>query len=407
VGWHFASATLSKLTPPVVQLVLLFVVGRESTLADVGLLALASAIAFNCGSIAEAGFNTSLSVPDAYLGETLPPLSGTRRLRLLAAVGGSGLYGLLWAAGLGQHEAVLLILLPLPALLALSYGYSGVMNAAGQLRLEGRVSIGESLLALALVAPFLQFTDALPGVLLALLVGRAAGTLARAVTIRGLPQSPASELPEAGRTHAWFVATAGSTALHGQVDSAVLGFYGSFTLLGVYGPLVRIAYSGLLAAEGLAWALYSRTAHERVEQARRSGAALGDRLLVNWRAVGLALGAACAAVFWLAGAPFLEFLVDHHVDGLRLPITFLSLAVLVRFGSFVFSVDIIRAGRQRARLPVELAAAAVLGAFAVVGAIDDSLSVLALGKLVGELVILGGYGRIARLHGRGEALSHA
>jgi O-antigen/teichoic acid export membrane protein len=397
VGWHFASATLSKLTPPAVQLALLLVVGRQGSIEDVGLLALASAVAFTCGAIAEAGFNTSLSIPETYLHDELPPLRGTRRARIVAAIGGSALYAALWAAGLGKHEPVLLILLPLPALLALSYGYSGVMNSAGQLRLEARISVAESAFVLVLVAALSVALEPLETVLLALLGGRAAGTAARAAWVRSLPQSGARAVRDVGRTHAWFVASTASTAIHGQIDAAVLGFFGAFALLGVYGPLVRTAYSGLLVAEGLAWALYARTTHERVREARLRGErSLGDRLLGRWRTAGVGLGAVCAVGFWFLGAPVLEFVLDADVDGLRLPIALLSATILVRFGAFVLTVDIIRAGRQRARIPVELAAAVVLGSIAVAGALEESLSLLALGKLASEVVLAAGYLRIAR-----------
>ncbi len=393
------------------QLVLLVVVGRRGSLDDVGLLALASAVAFNCGSIAEAGFNTSLSVPEAYLGERHPPLAATRRARFAAALGGSLLYALLWAAGLGRHEPVLLIPLALPALLAISYGYAGVMNAAGQLRIEGRISVAESVLAMALLFPLLSIMAPLAAALTALVAGRAVGTLARAASVRHLPQSDVAAVSGLGRTHAWFVATQGSTALHAQIDVIILGFFGSFALLGVYGPLVRIAYAGLLVAEGLAWGLYGRTTHERVVAAgRRPQRSLGDRLLGNWRLSGMLIGCACAAGFWLLGAPLLEFVIDRSVDGLRLPVTLLALAVLVRFGMFVLCVDIIRGGLQKARLPVELLAAAVLGGMAVVGALDDSLTALSIGKVMCEVVILAGYWRIARVLVRdplGRTAAHA
>src|ERR687886_225682 len=102
---HFAGAAVTKLAPPLVQLVLLLLVARDSTLDDVGRLALASAVSFLCGATAELGFATTLSIPRPTFGVAEPPLKATSRLRLVAALGGSLLYLALWAAGLGGHDA--------------------------------------------------------------------------------------------------------------------------------------------------------------------------------------------------------------------------------------------------------------------------------------------------------------
>src|SRR5919199_983010 len=76
---HFAGAAVTKLAPPLVQLVLLLLVARDSTLDDVGRLALASAVSFLCGAMAELGFQTTLSIPRPTFGTAAPPLRATGR----------------------------------------------------------------------------------------------------------------------------------------------------------------------------------------------------------------------------------------------------------------------------------------------------------------------------------------
>src|SRR5712692_5605600 len=145
----FTGAGVAKLAPPLVQFVLLLLVARAGSLDDVGRLALASAGAFLCGALAELGLATSLSIPKVTFGTEGVPLRATRRLRLTAAVLGCFLYVTLWAAGLGGHDPVLLLVAPLPFALALAYGYAGAMNASGELHYEIPVSLGESALVLA------------------------------------------------------------------------------------------------------------------------------------------------------------------------------------------------------------------------------------------------------------------
>src|ERR671923_247511 len=110
------AGTVAKLAPPLVQLGLLLLVARRGSLDDVGRLALASAASFLCGSLAELGFATTLSLPRLTSGTAEPPLRATERLRVGAAFGGAGLYSVLWAAGLGGHDPVLLLVAPLHGL---------------------------------------------------------------------------------------------------------------------------------------------------------------------------------------------------------------------------------------------------------------------------------------------------
>src|ERR671934_1487478 len=100
---HFGGAAVSKLAPPLVQLVLLLLVARGAPLDDVGRLALASAVSFLCGSLAELGFATTLSIPRPTFGTATPPLRATRRVRVVSALAGSLLYLVLWGAGFGSH----------------------------------------------------------------------------------------------------------------------------------------------------------------------------------------------------------------------------------------------------------------------------------------------------------------
>src|SRR5690349_6375398 len=80
---HFAGAAVTKLAPPLVQLLLLLLVARESTLRDVGVLALASAVNFLCGALGDLGFATTLSIPRTTFGTAAPPLRATARLRFV------------------------------------------------------------------------------------------------------------------------------------------------------------------------------------------------------------------------------------------------------------------------------------------------------------------------------------
>src|SRR5919108_4490163 len=155
VVFHFAGSATTKLAPPATQFLLLFIVARQSTIGDVGRLALASAASFACGALADIGFATTLSVPRPYFGTNRPPVRGTRRARLSAALGGAGLYVVLWAAGLGGHDPRFLIVAALPSVLALSYGYSGVINAAGPPWWEGTGALVEAALGLVLALALL------------------------------------------------------------------------------------------------------------------------------------------------------------------------------------------------------------------------------------------------------------
>src|SRR5919197_259767 len=186
---HFAGAAVTKLAPPLVQLVLLLLVARDSTLDDVGRLALASAVSFLCGALAELGFATTLSIPRPTFGTAATPLRATGRVRVVSALAGGLLYVVLWGAGLGSHGAVFLLVAPLPFLLALSYGYAGAMNASGRLRIEGAASVAESVAIVVIAVVGSLAGSALTWSLVALTVGRAGGTLARAILVRDLPQS--------------------------------------------------------------------------------------------------------------------------------------------------------------------------------------------------------------------------
>src|SRR5919199_6001125 len=148
VVFHFAGGATTRLAPPATQFTLLLIVARQSSVGEVGKLALASAASFACGAVADVGFQTTLSVPGAYFGTAEPPVRGTRRARFAAALGGALLYVVLWGAGLGGHDARFLIAAPLPVVLALSHGYSGVVNAAGALWWEGGVALAEATVVL-------------------------------------------------------------------------------------------------------------------------------------------------------------------------------------------------------------------------------------------------------------------
>lgn len=368
-----AGGVVSKAAPSVVQLVLLLLVAREGSIEDVGRLALASAVTFLCGNLAEAGTMTSLSLPQTYFGERHPPLRATRTLRFGAALAGSALYGLLWAAGLGSHELVFLLGLPLPALLGLSFGYGGALNGTGALAGEGVVSVAESALVVGVALALFPEVSPVAAALIALSVGRAAGTLVRAALLHRLPQSRVERVPGALRAQAWLLASTAAIVIQGQADVVVLGFAGAFTLLGIYGPLLRACYSTFLLAEGISLAMYS------TEQWRR------------WRAGAIAIGVAAAAGFLVVAEPLVELVVSQTLQHLGWPVLLLALLIPVRFAGYIVSVDLLRAGRQAVRIPVLVAGTLILVGGAIAGWRTGSLTWLAGFRLGSELVLTAGF----------------
>jgi O-antigen/teichoic acid export membrane protein len=387
VLFHFAGSATTKLAPPVTQFLLLFVVARQSNVGEVGKLALASAASFACGAVADIGFQTTLSVPGAYFRIAEPPVRGTRHVRFAAATGGALLYVVLWGAGLGGHDARFLIVTPLPVVLALSYGYSGVVNAAGALWWEGGVALVEATVVLLVTLLLVLTSDAaLVAALLGLLAGRGLGLAARVLVIRRLPRSelaPAS----VGRTQAPFAVSTVLNVAQGQIELLALGFVSSFALAGVYGPLLRTAAGLVLVAEAVSWGLYGGVGKTPERQ---------QRLVRAWTGVGLGLGCAFAVAFALLAHPFLEFLLGRSVADARGAIVLLALVIATRFGSFVLTVRLVRAGRQREQVPVVAAAALVLAVLGPIAAASGSLTGLAGSRLATEAVIAVGYLALVR-----------
>jgi O-antigen/teichoic acid export membrane protein len=209
------------------------------------------------------------------------------------------------------------------------------------------------------------------------------------LVVRRLPHTGE---PVAGvlRTQSWFALGNGVIVIQGQADLVILGFAGSFTLAGVYGPLLRTAYSALLIAEALSWGLYGR-----VGTALEGGRS--DREATrSWIIAATALGSAIALVFVLVAQPLLEFLLDREVDGVTGAIALFGVLIVVRFVSFSLSTRIVRAGRQRRQIPVLAIAAVVLAGGALVGALAESIIALAAVRLASELVLLVGYARLMR-----------
>lgn len=387
--WHFAGAVVSKVTPAAVQVVLIMIVARGGSLEDVGLLSLASAAAFGCGAIGEMGFQTSLSVPKPYLGVDAPPVAATQRLRFLAAAGGSALYLALWLLGLGGHEPVLLAALPLPAILALGYGYAGAMNAGARLDLEGRVTTIESIGVIVAALAATMVLEPVLACLLALTVVRTIGTVARARIVRGLKQSRTAAVSRLASLQGTFLLVTVATMLQSQADLIIGGFAADLALVGIFAPLLRTAYGSLLVAEGLSWSLFGK-----------GGDASGDELddygrlrwwTTGWRPLGAGVGAGLALVFFLVASPLLNFILDESLPDLSSAILIFSLVIVVRFGTSMQGVQIVRIGEQRRRLPWLAASAAVLGVTSWVAFSASSLEGLALARLASESLLFGGY----------------
>ena len=341
---------------------------------------LASAVAFLCGNLAEVGTMTSLSLPQTYFGERFPPLRATRELRFAAALAGSAVYGVLWAAGMGSNETVFLAGLALPALLALSFGYAGALNATGALWTEGVVSVLESALAIGFAFALFPAMSLVAACLVALTIARAAGTVVRAAVVRRRPQSPTERIPGALRSQLWFLGSSAATVVEGQADVVVLGFFSTFALLGVYGPLLRAAYALFLVAEGMSLAMYSA----------------GDREPRRWRSGTLAIGVFAAIVFGVVAKPLLDLVLSATLPHLLWPVLLLALLMPVRFAGYVVGVDIVRAGRQAARIPVLVGATLILVAGAIVGWQTGSLTWLAGFRLASEVALTLGFLYLAR-----------
>jgi O-antigen/teichoic acid export membrane protein len=388
IFFHFAGAAVTKLAPPVVQLLLLLLVARDSTLDDVGRLALASAASFLCGALAELGFATTLSIPHPTFGTAAPPLRATGRVRLVAALAGSAFYVALWAAGLGGHDAAFLLVTPLPFSLALSYGYSGAMNASGLLRIEGVVSVAESAAIVAIAVAGTIWGSALTWSLVALTLGRGAGTVARVVLVRKLPQSSADPVGPLVRVQLPFAVATLALVVQGQVDMLAIGFFGTLALAGLYGPLVRTAYSTLLSAEAFSWGLYGN-AHPDERPSPGS-------LARHWRAAAIGLGILLATLFALLAEPFLRFLLDRPLPDLTLPVALFSVMIVLRFAALVLNVEILRAGRQREEIPVLAAATLALAVGGTLAARGASISGLAGARLASEAITAAGYFALTR-----------
>src|SRR5436190_11942633 len=357
---HFAGAGVAKLAPPLVQFVLLLLVARAGSIDDVGRLALASAVSFLCGALAELGLATSLSIPKVTFDTDGPPLRATRGLRLVAALLGCVLYVLLWAAGLGGHDPVLLLVAPLPFALALAYGYAGAMNASGALRYEVPVSLGESALILTIALLGSLAIPALTASLAALSIGRFAGLFARMALIHRLPRSHRMRVPRLLHAQLPFALATVAFIIQGQADLVAVGFFGALATAAVYAPLLRTAYSSLLGAEGLSWSLFGGANPEEHENP--------SRLAQHWRSVSMALGIAAALVFVVFAKPFLQFLLDRSLPDLTPAIWLFGITIVVRFGALTLGVDIVRAGRQRDEIPGLFASAAILAAGAAMAA---------------------------------------
>jgi len=392
LGRSFQGAALSKIAPAVVQLALLVLVARSGDVRAVGLLAIASALAFGCASIAEAGFGTSFAVSRIAFGADLPPLRATRLVRTTAAALGSAGFVLFWAAGVGDREYALLIATPLPFLLALGYGYAGALNAGGRLAAEGGIAVVESLLVLAVAMALIPWVDPLPGALIGLVVGRCIGTTARNLLVAGSQGDTARRVDGWRAQRSYFVATVVIVA-HGQADILVLGTVASPELVGVYAPLLRLAYASLLLAEAASWALFGAAG----DASEGSGASGGRSMFSRPFFVGgVVLGVSFLALY----GPVFSFVLDQPVPPLAAALP-LALAIPIRFLAFSSTVRIVRAGWQVARVPVLLAAFATLLVGSVLASAEGSLAGLALSRFGSEVVIASGYAVLAaRLAGR-------
>ncbi len=384
---HLIGAAVSKLAPSAAQVGLLMIVAREATLPDVGRLALASAAAFLCGSLADAGFTTTLSVPSVYLDSNAPPMRATRRLRFATAAAGTGLYCMFWVAGLGSYDPAFLLLTPLPAALALSYGYAGVMNAAGRLRLEGTIAAFELISIVSLALALTRVGSGIVPELLALAAVRVAGAIARAIVVSRLPQSRTPKVWRVVSRQAAFIPAITAIVVQGQADLLILGFTRNFDLLAVYSPLMRAAYGILLVAEALSWALYPAANVEGSGAEMRGGAAVFTFGLITCIA---------ALAFAVLAQPFLTIVLGRNVGGIQAAVVLFALVIIVRFFAAFREITIIQTGSQKRRIPILAVSAIVLSAGAYMGATMRSIGVLGASRLASEFALAAGYFWLSR-----------
>ena len=207
--------------------------------------------------------------------------------------------------------------------------------------------------------------------------------------VRGLPQDAGALGVPLLRTQGWFVAAGAVVVIAGQVDVLAAGFVSAFATLGVFSPLMRTAYSLALIAEALSWSLYGRAGSD----APTSRTA---RFVQNWSVSAPIIGLGCAVVFVAVAPWFVPLVVDADVGSIIGPVLLFAGAIVARFVTFSFSLRLIRAGRQRARLPGLLVATVVLLGSGVVGALAASVTVLAAGRLVAEIVVAAAYALAVR-----------
>lgn len=259
------------------------------------------------------------------------------------------------------------------------------MNAGGALNTEGAIAAGEAVATVVLTVVLGQTTSTLAAALVALGASKWLGTLARVLVLRGLPKHTGVSVPGVVRQQLWFLTSGGSTVLHGRLDLLVLGFGGPLSLVGIYSTLLRACYSTFLVAEGLTLAMYS------TEEAESS-----SRAVRRWRVTGLVIGLVAGTAFLIAAGPLLPVILDRPIENLLVPIILLAVLIPVRFAGYVQSIDLVRAGRQAARIPVLVVALAVLLVGGIVGWRTGSLTWLAGLRLASEAVVTLGFLYLAR-----------
>jgi len=93
----------------------------------------------------------------------------------------------------------------------------------------------------------------------------------------------------------------------------------------------------------------------------------------------------------LLAEPLLEWVLDRTLHDLTWPVVLLALLIPVRFYGYVLGVDLVRAGKQAARIPALLVATVVLVGGAIAGWQTGSLTWLSSFRLASELAIAGGF----------------
>ncbi len=377
----FLGALVSRCVPPVAQIVFLFVTAREAGIRGVGAFASVSALSYTLGSIAEAGFATAFSASSRYYDVDVADLLGrTRRVRVGLAGAASLLLLVLLGAGFAGGSPGLYWALPLPFAIALSTGYSGAFGRVGRLTVEGRIAAFENATAIVACLAISTLHLGLGAIIASIGLVRLAATGVRAHRLSRLV-GPISQSSGPVSGISVFGVFTGLTVLQGQADLVVLGLVNFTATAGMYAPLVRIAYAPALFAEALTFAILPTLA------SRHSGRD-PERVLTKTL---LLAGVVAAGTVFLTARTLFGLVVGTQFSISSVLLTILAACTFVRFLAYGSGAILTARGQQLWKTVVTGLAAFTILVCSWVGVSHESVSLVAMGRLGSELLLVGGF----------------